>query len=374
MLRRKHRGSGGVILLIGVIFFWMLISALAVDLAFVFAVQNRLQTAADAAALAAAQEFYETHAENRQSRAFLIAADSVDRNLTGASAAPLKEEDVIFGYVDPQTMIFNPDTFRAGGDDPQFQFLGNYNAVMVMVRRTKGSKAGELPTLFARIAGLKSMPTAAYAVAVIDDRVGRVNKGIRPFYACKSLYDMAMADGDATNNVIKIYGQQFMIDGNTNIPNCPSAGFGDMGFANFEGDVNVSTDSENATENQVAGSWIDAGYPKAILSDTIYNTQTSHFLETPVAQSALERLRHDGTVLMIPLIDTMKGRGRTTKVHVAGFASFVITNYDAGNNVQDRYIQGYFTQSVCTMACQSGGKYASGSLVKIRLATEKILF
>jgi hypothetical protein len=130
------------------------IAALAVDLGMLVAARTQLETAADAAALAAAKELAfgaRDHALRRAAeyaRHNEVLGEPVELRL-GNPNAP---EDVVLGFYDLQARTFRPDDFLP-------------NAVEVTTRRTE-NRATAVPTFFAAFFGRREVDRSAHSIAI----------------------------------------------------------------------------------------------------------------------------------------------------------------------------------------------------------------
>ena len=133
--------------------------ALAVDWGYAYYTTQKLQNAADSAALAGAQRVWFSHGEARQR-----AMDYSSANEAGGDAVLLDENDandpagdIVIGIYDSDTRQFTPST-----DDMKA------NAVMVNAKRTAGSPNGPLPLVWGGIFGINSTQFSRWAIAVAD--------------------------------------------------------------------------------------------------------------------------------------------------------------------------------------------------------------
>lgn len=362
---RSVQAGNMTVIFVGFFLFTVMIFALCVDFAFAFGEQNQLQTAAEAAALAAAQELYTSNSTTpaaRQSDAFQTASGMVNDN----AYAPLQSSDVTYGYIDPSNPQYDASTFSNASSDSNWSYLGGYNAVRVTVRRLAGSTGGTFQTIFAQMAGVQSVGLAASAVALLDNQVSSVASGVRPIYGCKQQFDIANANGgDVTQHVIRIYGQQFYIDGNTNLSQCPPPGSGNWGFADLRpGDPNGAPGDGDLVP------WWESGYSGSIYDNQFYGTQPGNELSDSGVKGAISTLELNKTVITIPLIDNQySGSGSNVKAHVVGFAGFVITNAVTNGSANSRYVEGHFVKSTCTAICPGGGSLENDGIMRIRLAS-----
>ncbi len=139
----------------GAVFIWMgaavfalaAIGAFAVDMGYVYMLRAKLQTTADAAALAAASSLQD------ETQASDLALDLASANMSVAGHGNvLQGGDVRFGIWDQSTL-----TFQDGGSP--------VNAVQVVVRR-EGANGNSVPTFFANLMGVEEIDLSARAVAI----------------------------------------------------------------------------------------------------------------------------------------------------------------------------------------------------------------
>jgi Flp pilus assembly protein TadG len=122
---------------------------LAIDTGYVFLTAHQLQNAADAAALAGADEVpFDT------AQAATDAVTEASKNTAAHSPVTLTAAtDVIVGNYNRTTSTFAPNT-------------APYNACQVIARRTKGSPNGPLNLLFAPIFGITTSEVSRQAIAM----------------------------------------------------------------------------------------------------------------------------------------------------------------------------------------------------------------
>jgi hypothetical protein len=368
-MRISRKASPGfhVVQLIGMVLLVLMVSALVVDFGFYYAMQNQMQTSADSAAMAATTELYRSTSmdpNDRMADASAAAGEMVDENTPGLL---LEGDDIIFGFVDPDTRLYDPDTFRTPSADTDYALTGGYNSVRVKISRGGDSANAPLNTLLGNMLGLSSMNAQATSVALIDSSITEItNGGVRPIYACNDLLEAAMADGIPSNNVVRIYGDHMEIDG-TNMAgmgSCAPPPSGNWGFADFTdcgaGTVGAST----------IATWFASGYPGTININECYSTKPGNFIAS--IKPELNTLISDQTIFPIPLYDQWSGNGSNTHVDLTGFAGFQITSYKANGAQASRYIEGKFMYYVCQTGCVSGegGEAPGGAVVKLRLASK----
>ena len=165
--RNNRRRRGAVLVLAAVMMVAMFaLLALAVDLGYVTLVRTELQSSADAAALAATWELYDSRAllpestpYAAQSDVFNAAQYYASRNTVAQAAPELAFTDFEYGRLDPASSM----NFIFNKDDPSY-----FNAVRVRVRRTADIN-GEVPLFFARVVGVDSNSGEAEAIAMFRD-------------------------------------------------------------------------------------------------------------------------------------------------------------------------------------------------------------
>jgi hypothetical protein len=130
---------------------------LAIDWGYMTWTALKLQNAADAAALAGAQQVWNSHSDARAA-----AINLANLNEAGGKSVMLDENaannpngDIVIGKYDRTNGTFTETT------DPQVA-----NAVKVVARRKTGSKGGPLPLFFGPLFGKFSAEVARYGIAV----------------------------------------------------------------------------------------------------------------------------------------------------------------------------------------------------------------
>lgn len=368
MINRKRKASRGtqIVHLAGLIFISLMISALGVDFSYYYAAQNKLQTAADAAALAGTLQLYRSESSVPNQKLIEAKDAAVDFVVHNEPELKLADGDVAFGYVNPVSKLYNPTTFGAPSSNPSYTSTNGYNAVRVKVLQAQGSANAPLHSILANLFGVSSMDTGAYAVAFIDKNITSIgNGGLRPIYACDAQVQKAIEDGVLENNTIRVYGDHLEVDGVGNIANCPLPGSGNWGFSDFTncgpGTIGSST----------IGDWFMTGYPGSVDIGKCYSTKPGNFISS--ISPKLDTLINDEVIFPIPLYDTWGGGGSNTFVNITGFVGFQLTSYKGNGPEASRYMEGHFRRYVCNKGCASNGTgtASTGStVVKIRLAAQ----
>lgn len=366
MIQRRRSSGFQVIQILGLFMLGLIVSALAIDFGYYYAAQNQLQTVADSASLAAANELYrdiDVDLDAKLGNARAAATELADENMNGMV---LEGDDVIFGFIDPGTKTYDPATFQTPSGNPDYTLTGGYNAVRVKARRTANSANGALNTIMANMIGVTQMNTMATSIAMLDQTVNTITDGgLRPIYACEAQFNTTMQDGIPENNTVRIYGDHVEVDGVHDTTGCPAMGSGNWGFADF-------TDCSSGTVGaSTIRTWFASGYPGTVTAGQCYSTKPGNFISS--ISDELDTLVSNGTVFPIPLYNSWSGNGSNGKVDVSGFAGFKITDYVANGAQANRYIEGHFYRYACKTGCASsddGSTTPGGSIVKLRLASK----
>lgn len=189
--RHRNRSRGGAIVYTVVVLVVLLaFVGLAVDWGYTTWTAQKLQNAADAAALAGAQQIWRSHPAARAAAVEFAAHNEaggkrvrLDANLTNAA-----DGDVVLGTYDRDAATFTPTT------DPLAA-----NAVRAVARRTTGSVGGPLPLFFGPIFGKAAAEVARYGIAFAEGG---------PVYA-----DIIALDPDAPH-AFYMYGDAYVNVGN----------------------------------------------------------------------------------------------------------------------------------------------------------------
>jgi hypothetical protein len=174
--------------------------AFAYDLGYFALVRTEAQSAADAGALAAAEELLMNRTltptinlNTTLSRVREAAKTYIRANPLGTVREELASDDVVFGRVN-----------LGAGSTTAVANAGNYNAVQVRVRRAAEIN-GEVPTFFAPILGITSGAIQAQATAAFADKIVGFNEPteggvyVLPFAVDKQTWD-ALQRGWGTDN------------------------------------------------------------------------------------------------------------------------------------------------------------------------------
>lgn len=158
--RREESGQVLVLVALGMVFL-IGMAALAVDISHGWVVRHELQNAADASALAGAGNLFTPSPGPDWARAEGAASGSIAWNKSDGKS--LSNCQVQSGY---WSLSQSPEGVQSQGITPGPQ---DVPAVKVQVSRASGQNGGPMPTFFARIFGMNSIPVQAHAVAVVSN-------------------------------------------------------------------------------------------------------------------------------------------------------------------------------------------------------------
>ena len=155
-----HTRRGGAIAWVVIVLVMLLgFLGLAVDVGYAYFTGQKLQAAADAAALAGAHQIWDGHAGARAAAIEIAAA-----NQAGGGAVQLADNpgndpagDVVLGTYDAASRSFTPSVD-----------VKSTNAVMVRARRTEGSLGGPLPLFFGPLIDNATLELTRWAIAVAE--------------------------------------------------------------------------------------------------------------------------------------------------------------------------------------------------------------
>lgn len=202
---RTRRRSGAILVLTAVMMvamFAMLV--VAVDIGHVALIRTQLQSSADAAALAATWELYNSRtlppptiaeAQATVLESANLAGCYAQLNLVGGTGPELAADDVVSGRLN---VVVDQNALPDASAEPD-----TFNATYVRVRRTADIN-GEIPSFFARVIGVNSNPGEAEATAMFVDNFsgfetpppGEGNLMILPFAMDEQTWGELM-DGNA---------------------------------------------------------------------------------------------------------------------------------------------------------------------------------
>jgi hypothetical protein len=308
-------------------------AALAVDISHGWVVRHELQNAADASALAGAGNLFTPSPGPDWARAEGAASGSIAWNKSDGKS--LSNCQVQSGY---WSLSQSPAGLQSQGIAPGAQ---DVPAVKVQVSRASGQNGGPMPTFFARIFGMNSIPVQAQAVAVVSNP-GYVKPGtLFPLAISKELAINYQDHRDPANT--------FIIGSSYHYPN------GDAGqWTSLAQDYNNVTYVRGLIEN---------GNPDQInVGDKIYiqpGTETSLY----EASKNLSISDFIGKDIILPVVDAILNDEVKQLVPVDGFVGFHVVSVQ---KAPEKTITGYFVD--CLTVPKSGGAGPNyGALTPIHL-------
>jgi hypothetical protein len=335
-INRMNQAAKGTALMstLALVFVALLLGVFAVDVGFYYTRYNQLVTAANSGALAGTEAVLNTNTTHSSTLRTAAQTHGVELGQANTQLTKLSTTDVTMGSYN-----FATQTFSTTPSNNRYGYRNGYNAVQVKVLADKNHTVGELPSLFGKMMNLESYAAGARATAAYTDQVTAIKGGLRPIYGCQTQFNAALADGNPENNVIRIYGSKFLMDGSAQ--QCPVPTSGNWGFADLRdcnaGSVGAST----------IGDWFLNGYSGVVEAGKCYSTKPGNFISSGPVTSALDTLIKNKTVITIPLANDWNGSGSNSHVDVSGFAGFVIKSYVSTGNASNRYIEGYYTFTKC---------------------------
>lgn len=279
---------GAVAVIVGVILVVLLAStALAIDLGAQRAADGRLVTAADASALAAAQQLTQGLTT---SQACLTARSVMEANEPGSTLVSCTTDTTTTGQ-----QIVTVDV------------------------------ATRVDYSFAPVIGFDSGTARAEATA----RWGELGvTGLRPFPICMAVLQSLLgnwtpASGTAIGPVTVPYGKGAQTEACSEGGGVP----GNWGTADFDG-------GSNGTPEQV--DWITNGYSGTVYPDTWIDGSPGALSGS--VSSALDTLVASQEIFPIPLFDNATSSGANAQFEVIGFADVQLTGFDVTGSAASRSI------------------------------------
>lgn len=208
---KKMLGNGSIIMTAGLTLVTLMGGSVAVDFGLYFAEHQRMQTAADASALAGTVALFRSDADTPEEKWDDARAAAIA--MAQENGYNLDQNDISFGYSDP-TGSYDAATFN--DLNPEFDLTGGSNSVRVNVRRGDGQANGALSTLLAKMIHIDSMSVDASSTAIYGGAIEEYT-GLRPVYLCQGIYNKAKElYGDPTQPEITLYDSTNGSNGNGN--------------------------------------------------------------------------------------------------------------------------------------------------------------
>ncbi len=360
----QPRSGQASVQVLGLLLISMAVGALSVDAGLFYAHHQGMQNAADAAAHAAASELFKyTPAVNGSALSTIQlrmqSARAKARTLSESNQdMAIDDADIDFGYINPATGAYDPSTFETPTNNAAFAQTAGYNAVRVTVRAERGGLNSPVPALFAKFLGAQDFNSYAQAIAIYGGSVSGMT-GLRPLYVCQAGYDQAVAlFGDASKPTVRFYGDTLTVGGTDvdQASSCGALGPGNWGLADFDGGGGGS---------KQLGEVMRDGYDGVVNVGEWYGPKPGNAINANGVETALEKLKNNGTVIAIPLYSQTTGNGKNAQFKISSIQGFVITKYKAQGN--DSYVEGHFVKGYCHAGCSISNSSGGGTLTRLRL-------
>lgn len=260
-------------------------AAVAIDMGFNYSESRRLQTATDAAALAAAQAF-----AAGDSGCDIAAPDFLQRNADEATLVSCVLNDVDgFGWVSVEASL----------DVDQF---------------------------FAAAIGKPTVTTTASSAAALTGGPGR-GSGLRPMGLCWAALNQHQAFIDWVDAGMEASSDPVTLPYDKGHPDdCGGAG-GNWGILDLDGDSNSNSDTVE---------WIRHGYPGQV--------SVGYFEGDPGAisgshQPPLQYLVDSGEVFRLAIFTTVENNGGAAQMYLADFAAVQLVDFRVAGRQSRRYLE-----------------------------------
>ncbi len=327
---RRRRGSkkqakrkGAIAVLAAILLVPLMgLIALGVDYGYLRVVQADLQRAADAAALAAAQDLAPDVAGDQNLYSVKeTLRDFVRQNVKRSPDFTVLDSDIEIGRYD--TSSGTGVTIVAGS--------GIADAVRVTLRRD-ASANGEVPLFFARVIGISTAPVVVTATAYLPPaRRIRPGTGILPFSIPVDVWTSR-----DVGDVWSIYGDGKLTDdsGNT-IP-------GNWGTLDIGASNNSTSDLSNQILDGLRQEDLDALYAEGRIPTNEYIDAGAAFSANgdPGLSSGIKNAvqQVEGMTKLIPIYDSVSGEGANVEFHVVGWGAVQVVDSHWGGS-KNTYVQ-----------------------------------
>jgi len=331
-LQRDESGQVLVLVALGMVFL-IGMAALAVDISHGWVVRHELQNAADASALAGAGNLFTPSPGPDWARAEAAASGSITWNKSDGQS--LVTCQVQSGY---WNLSQSPAGLQSQGITPGPQ---DVPAVKVQVSRASGQNGGPMPTFFARIFGMNSIPIQAQAVAVVSSPGYAKPGALLPVAISKELADKYREYKDLAH--------KFIIGSAYHYPNGMAGQ-----WTSFLIDSNNVPTIRDLIEN---------GNPQQVnVGDKIYiQPGTKNALYDNKNQPSISWF--EGQDVLLPVVDAVLRDTTHDFTTVVGFVGFHVVKATGGST---KTIEGYFVDGFT--AAKSGGAGPNyGALTPIHL-------
>ncbi len=302
--------------------------ALGIDYGYLRAVQVDLQRAADAAALAAAQDLAPDASGNQDLYSVTeTLREFVKQNVKRSTDFTVLDSDIEIGRYD--TSSGTAATIAAGSS-------GVADAVRVTLRRDNSAN-GEVPLFFARVIGIPASPVVVTATAYLPPaRRIRAGTGILPFSIPVDVWS-SQDVGDTWS----IYGDgKLTDDGGNPIP-------GNWGTLDIGASNNSTSDLSNQILDGLRQEDLDALYAEGriptnefIDAGTSFSANGDPGLSSGI-KNAVQQV--ESMTKLVPIYDSVSGQGANVEFHVVGWGAVQVVDslWGGSKNTYVKIKKGY---------------------------------
>ncbi len=252
--------------------------ALVIDIGQIIIVKSELQNAADTGALAGVVDLVNVSEPAAQTTAVTYATQADNFHLTSPSPAA---DAVVVVVLDPETL-------------------------QVQVRRTSGTAAGPVNTLFARIWSVQTAGVESIAVATVNRQIVGTGPGnLMPFGINEILVDQNLDGNFDVGNEVNIYPYDYSP--------------GNFGLLDLDGGSNSNAETKNWIEHGFDDNFIIPESPGYVIIEG----------DPGISGGSLDssiNLRIDDMVVF-PIFDKVWSQGANTKYQVIKLMGGVITGF-----------------------------------------------
>jgi Flp pilus assembly protein TadG len=281
--------------------------ALAVDYGYLLKIRTDLQSAADAAALAAARDLVPASGGSVDLGDVRDAArDFARENVAGFSNFSINDTDIQIGRYDPSTIYTQVSLLNSG----------TFDTVRVTLRRDNVSNS-PVRLFFARAIGIPNCEVTASATAVLQRSTGlRAGADVVPFAISKTLWD-----AHSIGQRFRIYDDRVTDEEDNTIP-------GNWGTVDIGAENNSTKDISDQIINGLRQKDIEALYEDGRISsaEEINAASTIYLQADPGLSSgmkdAVEAIH--GTGRIVPIYDSVTGSGNNAEFRIVGWGGVVI--------------------------------------------------
>jgi len=301
-----------------------IMAAMAIDVGYIFCSKARLQNAADAAALAAAQKLVEQRNNN--------VAEQTARTAAGAEAAAIVNANwnaagwsVVFG-------TYQNKQFAACGPEVKA------TAVQAVARRDSAAPGGRLALFFAPAAKITQVDVSAKATCALFSGIRTIRANLVPF----AVYE---PDVPAAGQTMTLYASDKAAPGN-------------FGLLNFNG---------GSLMNKELIDWISNGYDDEVTIDpgqtyTLITGQTGwRSAITPACQSRI------GDTLFVCVYDQVTDTGSNATFRIPKFLAVKLTAVNTQGSGSGLESISCVVQGIVNVPDAEWGSTIEDNLVKIML-------